>query len=128
MTSIKQLFGDMDTAEDWLCRVRSECSILILKLGNGDVELDMFDKIKALFNEKVPHFPITSEVKNWLATPSVTDPRIFFGRQDLRNVAISRFLTVIKIIRDHDWRKYDFNPDPSLTHLSPDAPESLPIA
>lgn len=97
---------DIDMAQDWLNRMRRECSLLLLRVANDDIEPDMAARLKEYFIEPVPVCPITSEVKNFLATVYVTDMRVFIGRRDLQNRLIERLLHVVQLIKKHEWSIY----------------------
>ena len=94
---------EIDMAQCWLNRMRRECSLILLRVANDDIEPDMTDRLKEYFNEPVANTRITSEVKNYLASVTVTDMRVLIGRRDLQNVLIQRMLLVVQTIRDHQW-------------------------
>lgn len=125
MRQLTNNLHDVDDAQAWLDKMRIECSLMLLRVANNDIDPDLNRRLQEAWSNPVPFCKIVHHIKNYTSSLVCLNPNILVANRTLQNHMIERLILVIKMIREHEWTMNDFTATYPIEDLSPDAPEFL---
>jgi hypothetical protein len=89
------------TEDEWLSQVLTACVTLGVAIARQEFSADMLKDICDLFDMSPPITPVTMEVKNLLASITVTRPQLIARNETVQFLLVERLLAIKNLIKHH---------------------------